>query len=233
MTCLAASVSGAALAQDAADRSIGFGGHEPVDECIARAPHASGAVHQIGCEASILGRERGRTEHLAEQKVGVGTFVVDAPERLVEMSARDRAASQIEGLDAALDDLMSNRFVMGEHQASVVVYGDTPRRLADHLARARAILADSGLVVAREDLGLEAAFWAQFPGNFALRLRPAAITSRNFASFAPFHTHPHGQPDGNHWGPAVTTLRTSAGSPYAFNFHVGRSEEHTSELQSH
>jgi len=137
------------------------------------------------------------------------------------LSARDRAASQIEGLDAALDDLMSNRFVMGEHQASVVVYGDTPRRLSDHVARARAILADSGLVVAREDLGLEAAFWAQFPGNFALRLRPAAITSRNFASFAPFHTHPSGKSEGNHWGPAVTTLRTSAGSPYAFSFHVG------------
>ncbi|HEX7947252.1 MAG TPA: VirB4 family type IV secretion/conjugal transfer ATPase, partial [Phenylobacterium sp.] len=137
------------------------------------------------------------------------------------LSARDRAASQIDGLDAALDDLLSNRFVMGEHQASVLVYGETPRDLADHLSRARALLADSGLVAAREDLGLEAAFWAQFPGNFGLRLRPAAITSRNFASLAPFHTHPSGRADGNHWGPAVTTLRTSAGSPYAFNFHVG------------
>jgi type IV secretion system protein VirB4 len=137
------------------------------------------------------------------------------------VSARDRAASQIDGLDAALDDLLSNRFVMGDHQASVLVYGDTPRALADHLSRTRALLADSGLVAAREDLGLEAAFWAQFPGNFGLRLRPAAITSRNFASFAPFHTHPSGRAEGNHWGPAVTTLRTSAGSPYAFNFHVG------------
>jgi len=137
------------------------------------------------------------------------------------LSARDRAASQIDGLDAALDDLTSNRFVMGEHQASVLVQGDTPRALADHLSRARALLADAGLVAAREDLGLEAAFWAQFPGNFRLRLRPAAITSRNFAGFAPFHTHPAGRADGNHWGPAVTTLRTSAGSPYAFSFHVG------------
>jgi type IV secretion system protein VirB4 len=137
------------------------------------------------------------------------------------LSARDRAASQIDGLDAALDDLLSNRFVMGDHQGSVLVHGETPRALADHLSRTRALLADSGLVAAREDLGLEAAFWAQFPGNFGLRLRPAAITSRNFASFAPFHTHPAGRSEGNHWGPAVTTLRTSAGSPYAFNFHVG------------
>lgn len=137
------------------------------------------------------------------------------------VSARDRAASQIAGLSDALDDLVSNRFVMGEHHASVLVFGDTPSALADHLSRARAVLADSGLVVAREDLGLEAAFWAQFPGNFARRTRPAAITSRNFAALAPFHAHPVGKARGNHWGEAVATLRTTAGSPFHFNFHVG------------
>jgi type IV secretion system protein VirB4 len=135
-------------------------------------------------------------------------------------SARDRATSQIAGLDDALDDLMSNRFVMGDHQASLMVYGESPRQLADHMSKARALLADSGLVVAREDLALEAAFWEQFPGYFKLRVRPAAINSRNFAALAPFHTHPAGKAAGNHWGPAVALLRTSAGSPFYFNFHV-------------
>ncbi len=137
------------------------------------------------------------------------------------VSARDRAASQIDGLSDALDDLVSNRFVLGEHQASVLVYGDTPATLGDHLSKARAHLADSGLVVAREDLGLEAAFWSQFPGGFSRRTRPAAITSRNFAALAPFHAYPVGKPSGNHWGPAVAMLRTTAGSPFYFNFHVG------------
>lgn len=137
------------------------------------------------------------------------------------LSARDRAASQIEGLGDALDDLMSGRFAMGDHQASLLVYGEDPRSLADNLSKARALLADSGLVVAREDLALEAAFWAQFPGNFSRRVRPAAITSRNFAGLAPFHTHPAGKADGNHWGAAVALLRTSAGSPFHFNFHMG------------
>src|SRR5690606_9081814 len=90
------------------------------------------------------------------------------------VSARDRAGSQIAVLSEALDELTSNRFVMGEHQASVLVYGDTPAALAEHLSKARAVLADSGLVVAREDLGLEAAFWSQFPGAFTRRTRPAA-----------------------------------------------------------
>lgn len=75
--------------------------------------------------------------------------------------------------------------------------------------------------MAREDLGLEGAFWAQFPGNFAKRTRPAAITSRNFAALAPFHAHPVGRAAGNHWGEAVALLRTTAGSPYWFNFHLG------------
>jgi type IV secretion system protein VirB4 len=75
--------------------------------------------------------------------------------------------------------------------------------------------------VAREDLGLEAAFWSQFPGAFARRTRPAAITSRNFAALAPFHAHPVGKARGAHWGEAVAVLRTTAGSPFWFNFHVG------------
>ena len=137
------------------------------------------------------------------------------------LSARDRAASQVEGLNEALDELMSGRFAMGDHQANLLVYGDDPRELADNLSAARALLADSGLVAAREDLALEAAFWAQFPGNFSRRVRPAAITSRNFAGFAPFHTYPAGKATGNHWGSAVALLRTSAGSPFHFNFHVG------------
>lgn len=137
------------------------------------------------------------------------------------LSARDRAASQIAELGEGLDDLISNRFVMGDHQATVLVYGQSPGDLAENLSKTRARLADSGLVTAREDLALEAAFWAQFPGAFQHRVRPAAITSRNFAALAPFHTHPAGRASRNHWGPAVALLRTSAGSPFHFNFHVG------------
>lgn len=137
------------------------------------------------------------------------------------VSSRDRAASQIDGLTAALDDLISNRFVMGEHHASVLVHGDDQPALVDHLAKARSVLADSGLVVAREDLGLEAAFWAQFPGNFSRRTRPAVVTSRNFSALAPFHAPPVGRPSGHHWGDALAVLKTTAASPYHLNLHVG------------
>ena len=75
-------------------------------------------------------------------------------------------------------------------------------------------------MVVREDLGLEAAWWAQMPGNLGYRCRSAAITSANFADLAPLHGYPLGQATGNVWGEAVTLLKTDAGSPYYFNFHA-------------
>ncbi|MBM3579029.1 MAG: VirB4 family type IV secretion/conjugal transfer ATPase [Alphaproteobacteria bacterium] len=137
------------------------------------------------------------------------------------VSARDPAASQIEELSDALDDLESNRFALGDHHLSALVYAETPRQLAEHMSLARRALADAGAVAAREDLGLEAAYWAQLPGLFKYRARSGAITSRNFTALSPFHTYPTGKPDRNHWGPAVAMLETASGSPYYFSFHHG------------
>jgi type IV secretion system protein VirB4 len=137
------------------------------------------------------------------------------------LSANDPAASQVAGLDTALDDLESGRFVMGEHHLSVLVRADDPSRLSETMARARRLLAEAGAVVAREDLGLEAAYWAQLPGLFRYRARAGAITSRNFAALSPFHTHPTGHADGTHWGAAVACLKTASGAPYHFAFHAG------------
>ncbi|HVA19305.1 MAG TPA: hypothetical protein VMU55_03945, partial [Solirubrobacteraceae bacterium] len=109
-------------------------------------------------------------------------------------NAGDFAVSQAEELIDALDALTSNEFVMGDHHFTLQVLADPlplkasesdayrVKRLNDHVARARTLLADAGMTVAREDLALEAAFWAQLPGNFAYRPRKAPITSRNFAA---------------------------------------------------
>jgi type IV secretion system protein VirB4 len=137
------------------------------------------------------------------------------------ISAQDPAASQVDELGQALDDLESNRFVLGDHHLSLLVYADNPQQLAKYMSLARRALADAGAVAAREDLGLEGAFWVQLPGLFKYRIRSGAITSRNFASFSPFHTYPSGKPDGNHWGPAVAMLETASGSPFHFSFHHG------------
>lgn len=145
-----------------------------------------------------------------------------ARRRHAQMSATDdRAFSQAEELEQAMDDLQSNRFVLGEHHLGLTVFGETTRLLNENLSVARAALSESGIVAAREDLAVEAAYWAQLPGNFIFRTRPAAITSRNFAALAPFHTYPAGRAKDNHWGEAIAVLKTTAHSPYFFNFHAG------------
>ena len=148
------------------------------------------------------------------------------------VNAGDFARSQAEELKDALDALTSNAFVMGDHHFTLQVLSPVPedevlapapirmRALNDHVARARAILADTGMTVAREDLGMEGAFWAQLPGNFPMRPRKAAITSRNFAAMAPFHNYPAGRANDNHWGEALTLLVSSARSPYYFSLHA-------------
>ena len=147
-------------------------------------------------------------------------------------AAGDLAVSQAEELKDALDDLMSNRFVVGDHHFSLHVLADTydgvgeadgpPRlkQLNDNVARARYLLGDTGMVVAREDLALEAAFWAQLPGNFGYRSRKAPVTSRNFAAMSPFHNFPTGRATGNYWGDALAMFMTRAGSPYYFSLHA-------------
>ncbi len=144
----------------------------------------------------------------------------------------DFARSQAEELTEALDALTSNEFVMGEHHFSLQVLADLEapsgeQRLEafnQQLARARTLLADTGMTVAREDLGLEAAFWAQLPGNFALRPRVAPITSRNFCALAPFHNFPAGRATGNHWGESLAILQTRARSAFHFSLHAAAGE---------
>ena len=135
------------------------------------------------------------------------------------INAGDLAESQIAQLDDALDDLTSNLFVMGVHNLSLQVKAENIKTLSDNLANARITLADMGMVVAREDYALEAAFYAQLPCNHAMRVRTSPITSRNFAGFASMHNYPMGKPSGNHWGEAVALLKTASGAPYYFNFH--------------
>src|SRR3546814_17562779 len=64
-----------------------------------------------------------------------------------------------------VDELVANRFVLGEHHLSIAVMDEDRRRLLDRLSIARSAAADTGMVMAREDVALEAAFWAQLPGD--------------------------------------------------------------------
>ncbi len=136
-------------------------------------------------------------------------------------AADDAAVSLRAELAAAKDDVAAGRAGFGEHHLSIMVKANSPEALSEAAGEVQAALAETGFAVVREELGLEAAFWAQFPGNFGYIARRALISTANFAGFASAHNFPVGQATCNHWGDAVTLFETTAAGPYFFNFHRG------------
>ena len=136
-------------------------------------------------------------------------------------SSEDEALSLRDELARAKDDVASGRAAFGEHHTTVTVHADSLEALDGNVAEVMAAMADLGIVAVREDIALEPAFWAQFPGNFKYIARRAMVSTRHFAGLASLHNFPVGRARGNHWGDAVTLFETTAAGPYFFSFHHG------------
>ncbi|MBV9884271.1 MAG: VirB4 family type IV secretion/conjugal transfer ATPase [Sphingomonadaceae bacterium] len=136
-------------------------------------------------------------------------------------SAEDEAVSLRAELSSAKDEVAAGRAGFGEHHMTVAIRAETPAGVDEGVAEAQAALADLGIIAVREEIALEPAFWAQFPGNFKYIARRGLVSTGNFAGLASGHNFPLGQAEGNHWGDAVTLLETTAAGPYYFNFHQG------------
>ncbi len=134
-------------------------------------------------------------------------------------SAEDEALSLRDELTYAKDEVAAGRAGFGEHHSSIAVHADDLASLENNVAEVIALLADLGMNAVREDIALEPAFWAQFPGNFRYIGRRGLVSTTNFAGLASLHNFPVGRAQGNHWGEAVTLFETTAAGPYFFNFH--------------
>ena len=134
-------------------------------------------------------------------------------------SAEDEALSLRGELTDAKDDVAAGRAAFGEHHMTIAVRGASPEIVDEGMAETQAALADLGILSVREDIALEPAFWAQFPGNFKYIARRGLVSTSNFAGLASCHNFALGRPTDNHWGDAVTLLETTAAGPYFFNFH--------------
>lgn len=145
-------------------------------------------------------------------------------------TAGDVAISQRDGIDMALDELMSNEWVLGAHSLGLFIRAEYPKQLNEYINEAGTALSESGMKWAREEIGIAGAFWAQLPGNFKYRPRVGDITSRNFAGFSSFHNYPIGRIRGNQWGDAVTMLETTSGAPYYLNYHKGEEGQDAKQM---
>lgn len=136
------------------------------------------------------------------------------------IQAEDVAVSQVAEISEALDMTMSGHVAFGQHHLTVLCIEDNLHALEDTLSLAISELVNVGINPVREKAFMEAAYWAQLPGNMDYIGRKAMINSMNLAGFASQHNYPTGRLRNNHWGDAITVLDTTSGTPYFFNFHL-------------
>ncbi|KAB1469237.1 VirB4 family type IV secretion/conjugal transfer ATPase [Cronobacter sakazakii] len=131
----------------------------------------------------------------------------------------DVGVTQIKMMERALDELKSNKFCMGLHHCTVMVTSSDFKEVKRNLETVANDLSRHKIIMKQATKSLEAAFWAQFPGNRHYRPRAKPVTSYNFWCFSSFHNFLTGKPDGNPWGSAVTAFKTDSRTPFFFNFH--------------
>ena len=134
-------------------------------------------------------------------------------------AADDDALSLRRQLSDAKDNVAAGRSGFGEHHLTIQVRAPRLDELDLAVADVMAAFTDIGMIGVREDIAMEPAFWAQFPGNFPYIGRRSLVSTGNFAALASLHNFPVGKAKGNHWGDAITVLETTSGTPYHFNFH--------------
>jgi len=137
-----------------------------------------------------------------------------------QIAASDEAGSDVEDdIDFALNSLLNQEAVFGLHHMSLLCLSRDLDGVNKSVADLGACLTDMNINWLREDLNLEASFWAQLPGNHAYIARKALLSSANFAGLSSMHNFATGNSQASHWGTPITILETSSQTPYWFNFH--------------
>jgi len=134
-------------------------------------------------------------------------------------STGDAAQSQIYDLQTALDDLASDHISYGIHHNTMMILSKDIKSLEEKVATVVKLYQDQQLIVIRETINLENAFWAQLPGNFKYNRRQALISSHNFSCFCSLHNYYSGYINANHLGSALMLIETASKTPFYFNLH--------------
>src|SRR3546814_15147754 len=98
--------------------------------------------------------------------------------------AEGEAVSLRGELSNAKDEVAAGRSGFGEHHMTIGVRGAAPAEVDAGVAEVPAALADLGIIAVREEVALEPAFWAQFPGNFKYIARRGLVSHGNLPGLA-------------------------------------------------
>lgn len=138
-----------------------------------------------------------------------------------QVAGSDEGGTSVEdSIAEGIDRLANGDVLFGQHHLTVMAFGRDPASLNRAISDISSGLSHMAIVPVRETLNMEAAFWAQLPGNFSYIARRALISSMNFAGLFSGHNFPVGQRSGQHWKIPVALLETTSQTAYYFNFHV-------------
>ncbi|HAU0815426.1 TPA: VirB4 family type IV secretion/conjugal transfer ATPase [Legionella pneumophila] len=145
------------------------------------------------------------------------------------LSAEDKALSQTTALSDLEDGVASETLLLGAHHHTVMLLAPSKSLLDAAILEATKRYGSAGIVVVKETLGQEPAFWSQLPCNQHFITRASLITSQNFVDFCPLHNTQTGFSNENFLGGAVTLLETPSKTPVYFNYHARGSKTNPSK----
>ncbi|MFC5567184.1 type IV secretion system DNA-binding domain-containing protein [Rubellimicrobium aerolatum] len=146
--------------------------------------------------------------------------------RRLMRASQDGALSLAAELEEAHDDLEARRLIFGDHHMTVTLFARSVAELDELGSEVRNIAASRGVTLVNEAFPAQTHYFAQAPGNAAMRARRATITNRNFADLAAFHRTSLGKrAEETPWGTPITMLPTPERSGYWFSHHEAGSPE--------
>lgn len=146
-------------------------------------------------------------------------------QRVLE-SVGDKAVSEIDEIDEAMDDLASRKSVFGLTHQELLVYVEDKNDIVSISRDAEQVFDKANFLVVRDDIVLEAKFWCQLPGNFRYRTRVVRTSSENFADWVALHTDTVTTRETYEWGitphsDSFITASTIHNTPFRLNIHIG------------
>lgn len=133
----------------------------------------------------------------------------------------DKAVSDAEALEEAIDDVAGGRAESGTGRWSIAFHGATPTEVDGLVSLGRTVLANAGAKVGPEKRGMLNSYLAQLPGA-PLRtwIRKGQYNNKQISVLAALSGYPRG-PERARWDHHLFDLISEAGTRYAHDLFVG------------
>jgi type IV secretion system protein VirB4 len=116
-----------------------------------------------------------------------------------------------------------------KQQTTITIYSDDKKFFEDKLIQLSKKLKELGIMAVREDFNMPRLFWSQLPGNFRFLNggRFSYLDSDSIGFLCSIIDHESGNHRGSVWGPPISLLRNTYGTPFYLNFHNEMGYPHT------